>query len=114
MSICEPVEDLRGSVEYKIAMAGEMTRRALHTAAKRAGASAPPNYHHWRGNGKKDRLVSFNSMVTRSTWPSSARAVDSHAAREVRTYGPHIGCETTHCGACHRRYERHVGESCTV
>jgi carbon-monoxide dehydrogenase medium subunit len=36
MSICEPVEDLRGSVEYKIAMAGEMTRRALHTAAKRA------------------------------------------------------------------------------
>ncbi len=36
MSICEPVEDLRGSVEYKIAMAGEMTRRALHAAAQRA------------------------------------------------------------------------------
>jgi aerobic carbon-monoxide dehydrogenase medium subunit len=36
MSICEPVEDLRGDVEYKVAMAGEMTRRALHTAAKRA------------------------------------------------------------------------------
>ncbi len=36
MSICEPVEDLRGNVEYKIAMAGEMTRRALHAAAKRA------------------------------------------------------------------------------
>jgi carbon-monoxide dehydrogenase medium subunit len=36
MSICEPVEDLRGDVEYKIAMAGEMTRRALHTAVKRA------------------------------------------------------------------------------
>jgi aerobic carbon-monoxide dehydrogenase medium subunit len=37
MAICEPVEDLRGSVEYKAAMAGEMTRRALHTAARRAG-----------------------------------------------------------------------------
>jgi len=36
MAICEPVEDLRGSVEYKIAMAGEMTRRALLTAAARA------------------------------------------------------------------------------
>jgi carbon-monoxide dehydrogenase medium subunit len=36
MSICDPVEDLRGSVSYKIAMAGEMTRRALHTAVARA------------------------------------------------------------------------------
>jgi aerobic carbon-monoxide dehydrogenase medium subunit len=36
MSICEPAEDLRGSVDYKIAMAGEMTRRALHAAARRA------------------------------------------------------------------------------
>ena len=36
MEICDPVEDLRGSVEYKRAMAGEMTRRALLTAAARA------------------------------------------------------------------------------
>jgi len=36
MSICDPVEDLRGSVEYKRAMAGEMTLRALRTAAGRA------------------------------------------------------------------------------
>ena len=36
MSICDPVEDLRGSVAYKIAMAGEMTRRALRTATARA------------------------------------------------------------------------------
>jgi len=36
MSICEPAEDLRGSVAYKTAMAGEMTRRALRTAAVRA------------------------------------------------------------------------------
>jgi len=36
MSICDPVEDLRGNVEYKLAMAGEMTRRALHKAAQRA------------------------------------------------------------------------------
>lgn len=38
MSICEAVEDLRGNVEYKVAMAGEMTRRALHAAAERAEA----------------------------------------------------------------------------
>ena len=36
MSICDPAEDLRGSVEYKIAMTGEMTHRALRTARERA------------------------------------------------------------------------------
>jgi aerobic carbon-monoxide dehydrogenase medium subunit len=36
MSICEPAADQRGSVEYKTAMAGEMTVRALLTAASRA------------------------------------------------------------------------------
>ena len=32
MSVCDPAEDLRGDVEYKKAMAGEMVRRALHQA----------------------------------------------------------------------------------
>ena len=36
MAVCDPVEDLRGSVAYKVAMAGEVTRRALLTAASRA------------------------------------------------------------------------------
>jgi carbon-monoxide dehydrogenase medium subunit len=36
MSICDPAEDQRGSPEYKTAMAGEMTRRALSTAHSRA------------------------------------------------------------------------------
>ncbi len=36
MSICSPGEDQRGSAEYKIAMAGEMTQRALRTAQSRA------------------------------------------------------------------------------
>ncbi|HEY2000228.1 xanthine dehydrogenase family protein subunit M [Paraburkholderia sp.] len=36
MGACDPVEDLRGDVEYKTAMAGEMTRRALATAYARA------------------------------------------------------------------------------
>ncbi len=35
MSICEPAEDLRGDIEYKTAMAGEMTRRARRTALTR-------------------------------------------------------------------------------
>jgi carbon-monoxide dehydrogenase medium subunit len=35
MSICDPVEDQRGDAEYKTAMAGEMTQRALHTARTR-------------------------------------------------------------------------------
>lgn len=36
MSICDPVEDQRGDVAYKTAMAGEMTHRALRTARSRA------------------------------------------------------------------------------
>lgn len=36
MSICSPGEDQRGNAEYKTAMAGEMTQRALRTAQSRA------------------------------------------------------------------------------
>jgi carbon-monoxide dehydrogenase medium subunit len=36
MSICEPAQDQRGDAEYKTAMAGEMTQRALRTALSRA------------------------------------------------------------------------------
>ena len=36
MSICDPAEDQRGDVEYKTAMAGEMTQRALRSARSRA------------------------------------------------------------------------------
>ncbi len=36
MEACDPVEDLRGSVEYKTRMAGEMTRRAIRQALERA------------------------------------------------------------------------------
>ncbi len=35
MAACDPAEDLRGSREYKIAMAGEMTKRALRLALSR-------------------------------------------------------------------------------
>jgi len=36
MSICDPAADQRGDAEYKVAMAGEMTQRALRTARSRA------------------------------------------------------------------------------
>ena len=36
MAICDPAEDLRGDVEYKTHMAGEMTRRAIRLALQRA------------------------------------------------------------------------------
>jgi aerobic carbon-monoxide dehydrogenase medium subunit len=32
---CAPAEDLRGDIEYKTAMAGEMTIRAIRAAAAR-------------------------------------------------------------------------------
>ena len=36
-SICDPAADQRGDAEYKRAMAGEMTQRALRTARSRVG-----------------------------------------------------------------------------
>lgn len=36
MAMCDPAEDLRGDIEYKTHMAGEMTRRALRQALERA------------------------------------------------------------------------------
>ncbi|WP_109483918.1 xanthine dehydrogenase family protein subunit M [Paraburkholderia sp. C35] len=36
MAACNPIPDLRGDEDYKRAMAGEMTRRALHTAYERS------------------------------------------------------------------------------
>ena len=36
MEACDPAEDLRGDAEYKTHMGGEMTRRAIRTAVKRA------------------------------------------------------------------------------
>lgn len=38
MAAADPVEDLRGSVEYKTHMTGEMTRRAIRQALAKAGA----------------------------------------------------------------------------
>jgi carbon-monoxide dehydrogenase medium subunit len=37
MSICDPATDQRGDAEYKTAMAGEMTQRALRVAQSRTG-----------------------------------------------------------------------------
>jgi carbon-monoxide dehydrogenase medium subunit len=34
-AVCDPAEDLRGDAEYKTAMAGEMTKRAISAAAAR-------------------------------------------------------------------------------
>jgi carbon-monoxide dehydrogenase medium subunit len=38
MAACDPAPDLRGDADYKRAMCGEMTRRALLAAAARAGS----------------------------------------------------------------------------
>ena len=35
MAACDPAEDLRGSVDYKRAMAGQMLQRAIRQAATR-------------------------------------------------------------------------------
>jgi aerobic carbon-monoxide dehydrogenase medium subunit len=43
MAACNPVPDLRGDADYKRAMAGEMTRRALNVAYERASTPGAAN-----------------------------------------------------------------------
>jgi carbon-monoxide dehydrogenase medium subunit len=40
VDVCDPSEGLMGSVEYKTAMAVEMTRRSLSDAVKMAGGNS--------------------------------------------------------------------------
>ncbi|MFC5427352.1 FAD binding domain-containing protein [Paraburkholderia denitrificans] len=42
MAACNPAPDLRGDADYKRAMAGEMTRRALNTSYERAAGATRP------------------------------------------------------------------------
>jgi carbon-monoxide dehydrogenase medium subunit len=52
---CRPVADQRGTVEFKRALAGELTIRALRRAAARAGGSVVRGEDPWRKTSTSDQ-----------------------------------------------------------
>ena len=62
------------------------------------------------------RCASRSRSTGRSTRPrSSSRLLLVHLLREVfRLTGTHIGCDTTHCGACTVLLDERPVKSCTV
>ena len=110
MSICDPVEDQRGDAEYKTAMAGEMTQRALRTARSRA----TPDRRRGDDMAKK-QAVSFKLNGKPVDVLVEPRELLIHSLREkLQHTGPHIGCETSHCGACTVDLDGMSVKSCTV
>ena len=94
MSICEPTPDQRGDVAYKTAMCGEMTRRALQAARARAG-----NDHGRRRCRRRTVSFKLNGKGVKVAVEPRELLIDMLREKLAHT-GPHIGCETSHCGAC--------------
>ena len=99
-----PTADRRGSVEYKREMARVLTR-ARSQARSRAGGRLAMATHEIR--------VTVNGEAHQAQVESRLLLV--HFVREtLRLTGTHIGCDTTHCGACTVLLDGVPVKSCTV
>ena len=65
MSICDPATDQRGDAEYRTAMAGEMTQRALRTARPTLA-----NEHRGECPWRRNTRCRSSSMASPSMWRS--------------------------------------------
>ena len=103
----EPSADRRGSVEYKREMARVLTARALTTAAR---ARRREELSHGEAPDHESR-----STATAHEAEVESRLLLVHFLREnLRLTGTHIGCDTTHCGACTVLLDGAPVKSCTV
>ena len=109
MSICDPAADQRGDAEYKTAMAGEMTRARIADGA----LARRPIVE--QGNHGEKQAVSFKLNGKPVDVVVEPRELLIHTLREkLQHTGPHIGCETSHCGACTVDLDGMSVKSCTV
>ncbi|BBU56228.1 hypothetical protein KU6B_24930 [Mameliella alba] len=109
LAAIDPQEDMRGPVEFKRHVVGVVPRRAIDRALSRVV-----------GCGLRGRLMS--KMHVKLTVNGAAveglaepRTLLIHFLREsLGVTGPHVGCETSHCGACTVDMDGRSVKSCTV
>ena len=107
-AIAAPAADGRGSAEYRAKMAGVMTARALDPRLRA------------RQILKRPRHVSQANVSMTVNGKSMSAAVEPrtlliHYLREnLGLTGPHIGCDTRHCGACTVDLDGQSVKSCTM
>ena len=113
-----PEADLRGSIEYKRDMVRVLTSRALTRAlelvdsppAKLAGTCALD-----RKRGHDHTSHSCHGQWHCPRGGGRAGLLFVHFLRDVlRLTGTHIGCDTTHCGACTVLLDGKPIKSCTL
>ncbi len=105
-AIMAPAADARGPVEYRKHVGGIMVTRALQRAAGRAlreGQQMAKTHVTMKVNGAEvEGLVEPRTLLV-------------HFLREnLQLTGAHIGCETTHCGACTVDLDGMSVKSCTL
>ena len=106
-AIAEPAADGRGSAEYRAKMAGVMTARALDARLRARQILKGP-----------DMSLTNVSMTVNGKSMSAAvepRTLLIHYLREnLGLTGAHIGCDTSHCGACTVDVDGRSVKSCTM
>ena len=107
-AIASPASDNRGPAAYRKKMAGVMMARALQRAKSRAAEIReaqqwPKSHVTMKVNGKAvEALVEPRTLLI-------------HFLREqLNLTGPHIGCDTSHCGACTVDLNGKSVKSCTM
>ena len=95
-SRASPVGDVRGPVDYKRAMAAEMTLRSLRSAVARALA-----YVVGRGATMTTQHISVTVNGEAHEADVEPRLLLVHFLRDnLGLTGTHVGCDTSNCGAC--------------
>ena len=116
---CRPSADQRGPEDYKRHLAGELTRRALGKAARRAGLLASPG----GTSGVSPRTPGGKLAMKITVYVNGAehardvepRLLLIHFIRdELGLTGSHWGCDTSNCGACVVWLDEVPVKSCTV
>ena len=104
VAITDPASDLRGPAEFRKHVAGVMVRRAINSRTRAGGRLSMAKQHiKLTVNGKAvEALVEPRMLLI-------------HFLREeMGLTGAHIGCETSHCGACTVDLDGRSVKSCTV
>ena len=109
-AITAPATDARGPAQYRTKMAGVMLTRAL----ARAKVPRPRlTIRRQRPMAKSHVTMKVNGKTIEAL--VEPRTLLIHFLRDQQNItGPHIGCETSHCGACTVDLDGKSVKSCTV